>query len=396
MTHVMTRRVARMKLMDATIEARVTVNVTRWCEANGISRRTFYRHRKRIEQEGSWQPRSRRPKTSPGATPPEVTAAIVRLRTELAPASGADAIVAALAGVAAADGWQRKGWRVPHRSTVNKILKQQGLVTPEPRKRPKSSWRRFAYARPRDCYQIDATEVKLAAGATAVVFDVLDDCTRLLAACHAADAETAAAATAAIRAAAAACGPPAIVLCDNGSAFTGGPAYRGAGASTFGRAVTAMRARVIHSSPYHPQTCGKVERHHQTLKNWLATRPAPATVPELQALLDDYRDWYNTRRHHTAINAAPAQAWQAAPAHGGPGQLPRQDDAAIYKLTVTANGTIIINTLTINIGASHIGQPITAIRDHDHLTVYTTTGEPIGRMHLDYTKRYQGTISPAA
>jgi putative transposase len=130
-----------MKLMDAAIEAGVRVNVTQWCEANGISRRTFCRHRKRIGQEGSWQPRSRRPKTSPGATPPEVAAAIVRLRAQLAPASGADAIVAALGELAAADGWEHQGWRVPHRSTVNKILKQQGLVTPEPRKRPKSSWR---------------------------------------------------------------------------------------------------------------------------------------------------------------------------------------------------------------------------------------------------------------
>jgi putative transposase len=119
-------------------------------------------------------------------------------------------------------------------------------------------------------------------------------------------------------------------------------------------------------------------------------------VPELQALLDDYRAWYNTRRHHTAINATPAHAWNTAPAHGGPGHPPRQDDAAICKLTITANGTIIINTLTINIGGSRPGQPVTAIRDHDHLTVCTTTGEPTGRMHLDYTKRCQGTISPAA
>jgi putative transposase len=74
---------------------------------------------------------------------------------------------------------------------VNKVLKREGLVTPQPQKRPKSSFRRFAYARPWDCYQIDATEVKLATGEAVVVFDVLDDCTRLLAACHAAPAETA-------------------------------------------------------------------------------------------------------------------------------------------------------------------------------------------------------------
>jgi putative transposase len=384
-----------MKLMDATIEAGVKVNVTTWCETNGISRRTFYRHRARIEAEGSWQPRSRRPKTSPGATPPEVVAQIVALRTELAPASGADAIIAALAALAAAGGWEQRGWRVPHRSTVNKILKREGLVTPQPAKRPRSSFRRFAYARPRDCYQIDATEVALAAG-TAVVFDVLDDCTRLLAACHAADAETATAATAAIRAAAQACGAPGIVLCDNGSAFTGGPNARGAGAAAFGRAVAAMRARLIHSSPYHPQTCGKVERHHQTLKNWLATQPPPATVPELQDLLEAYRTWYNTRRHHTAVAATPRHAWDSAPAHGGPGHLPRQDDATIHKLTVAANGTITLGTLKISAGTHRAGQTITIIRDHHHATAYTPDGQPIGHIHLDHDKTYQGTLTPAA
>src|ERR1700727_2071076 len=100
MTQVMARQAARMKLMDATIEAGVKVNVTTWCETNGISRRTFYRHRARIEAEGSWQPRSRRPKTSPGATPPEVGAQIVALRPELAPPSGADAIIAPPGGLA--------------------------------------------------------------------------------------------------------------------------------------------------------------------------------------------------------------------------------------------------------------------------------------------------------
>jgi putative transposase len=385
-----------MKLMDATIEAGVKVNVTAWCEANGISRRTFYRHRKRIGQEGSWQPRSRRPKTSPGATPPAVVAQIVRLRTELAPASGADAIIAALGEQAAAGGWAAKGWRVPHRSTVNKILKREGLVTPEPRKRPKSSWRRFAYARPRDCYQIDATEVRLAGGATAVVFDVLDDCTRLLAACHAADAETAAAAIAALAAAVAACGAPGIVLCDNGAAFTGGPNARGAGAAAFGRAVAAAGTRLIHSSPYHPQTCGKVERHHQTLKNWLTTLPAPATLADLQTLLDAYRAWYNTRRHHTAIGATPRHAWDSAPAHGGPGHLPAQDDATIHKLTVAANGTIALGTLKIHVGTSRAGQPITVIRDHHHVTAYTPAGQPIGHIRLDHNTTYQGTLTPAA
>lgn len=383
-----------MRLMDATLAAGVQItNVSEWCRVSGVDRRTFYRHRQRIEAEGSWAPRSRRPRTSPGATPPQVAAEVVRLRGELAPDNGADAIIAALGPVAAAAAWEQRGWHVPHRSTVNKILSRAGLVTPEPRKRPRSSYRRFAYARPRDCYQVDATEVRLAGGQAAVVFDVLDDCTRLLAACRAAPAETAAAAVGAITAAAAAHGAPGIVLCDNGAAFSGGCAP---GQGAFARAVAAAGSRLIHSSPYHPQTCGKVERHHQTLKRWLAARPAPATLAGLQSLLDDYRDYYNTRRHHTAITTTPRQAWDTAPAHGGPRHLPRQDDATIHQLTVAANGTIKLGTLKINVGTARAGQAITAIRDHDRVTAYTPGGTPIGHIRLSHDKTYQGPLTPAA
>jgi putative transposase len=382
--------------MDAAITAGIDIpNVSEWCRVNGVNRRTFYRHKARIEAEGSWQPRSRRPKASPGQTPAAVEAEVIRLRKELAPDNGADVIIAALAGLAAGQDWAGRGLRVPHRSTVNKILKRAGLVTPQPGKRPRSSFRRFAYARPRDCYQIDATEVKLAGGGTAVVFDVLDDCTRLLAACTAAAAEDGASAAAAIQAAAAAFGAPGIVLCDNGTALSGG---RSRGQGKFARAVEAMGSRIVRSSPYHPQTCGKAERHHQTLKNWLARQPAqPAGLPGLQALLDDYRDWYNNRRHHTAIAATPRNAWDNAKAHGGPGHLPRQDDATIHTLTVAANGNVSIGAgLTIYIGRDRARQKITAIRDHHHVTAYTTDGKPIGHIHLDHAKRHQGTLKPAA
>jgi putative transposase len=386
-----------MKYMDAALTAGITIgNVAEWCRVNGVNRRTFYRHKARIDAEGAWAPRSRRPATSPGRTPAVVEAEIIRLRRELSPDNGADLILAALREIADAQDWASRGLAVPHRSTVNKILRRAGLVKPQPAKRPKSSFRRFAYARPRDCYQIDATIVRLAGGQAVVVFDVLDDCTRLLAACHAADAETAPAAVAALRAAARTCGAPGIVLSDNGMAFTGGPRAAGTTAGQFSRAVTALGARLIHSSPYHPQTCGKVERHHQTLKKWLALRPAPATTSDLQILLDHYRNWYNTR-HHTALGTTPRKAWDTANAHGGPGHLPRQDDATVHTLTVAANGTIHLGGgQTISIGRDRAGTTVTAIRDHTHVTVYTPSGDPLGHLHLNHTHRYQGTLKPAA
>lgn len=85
----MTRKRAIMRLMDATLTAGVKIqNVSEWCRINGVDRRTFYRHRARIAEEGQWQPRSRRPHTSPHATPQPIVEQILRLRQELVPDNG--------------------------------------------------------------------------------------------------------------------------------------------------------------------------------------------------------------------------------------------------------------------------------------------------------------------
>ncbi|WP_337822039.1 integrase core domain-containing protein [Amycolatopsis sp. A1MSW2902] len=390
--------------MDATLVVQAKLgNVSEWCRVNGVDRRTFYRHRARILDEGQWTERSRRPKTSPHATPEPVAAEIVRLRTELVPDNGADPIRDALQVLALEQGWDARGWRVPARATINRILARAGLLEGNPRKRLKASLRRFAYARPRDCYQIDATEVVLADGTKAVVFDVLDDCTRLLVACHAALSETSAAAVAAVTAAADAYGAPGIVLSDNGSAFTSRHRAN-TKPSAFTSTVTGWGTRLIHSSPYHPQTCGKVERHHQTLKRWLACQPAqPATLAELQTLLDAYREYYNTRRRHSALGRrTPHDTWTSADHLGGPQHLPVQADATVHHLTVNARGLVQLGrTARIRVGTAHAGHNITVIRDHDRATAYTSNGHPIGHIHLDHihldhAKRYQGTLTPAA
>ena len=388
-----------MRLMDAMHAAGVAIpNVSEWCRVNGVDRRTFYRHRARAREEGQWQPRSRRPKTIPHATPDPVVAEIVRLRGQLAPDNGADYIRDALTTLAVEQNWAcTTGWRVPSRATINRILSRHGLLETNPRKRPRSSWRRFSYARPRDCYQIDATETRLADGTTAVVFDVLDDHSRMLVASRAARGETSAAAVEAITAAFTAYGVPGIVLSDNGGAFTA--RHRdNAGPTRFELAVTAAGARLIHSSPYHPQTCGKVERHHQTLKKWLAHQPAPATLAELQALLDTHQTHYNTLRGHSALaRRTPRHVWDHAEHHGGPHHPPAQTDATVHYLTADRRGVVQIGRkLRFRAGPEHAGNPITVIRDLDRVTAYTSDGNPIGYIHLDHTKTYQGTLTPAA
>ena len=395
-----------MRLLDASLVAAVGhhaevfgLDFKGWCAANNISRSTAYRHKKRIEEQGRWEPLSTRPRSRPDhQTPEAVEAEIVRLRRELEAEPGqdcgADNVGYFLRQIAELDNWAERGWQVPSRATIHKIMKRHGLVRPQPRKRPKSSYRRFAYARPRDCYQIDATEVRLAGGQKAVVFEVLDDCTRLLAATVAWDVENAAGAIAAITRAFERFGVPALVLADNGSAFT--CRTRSTGITGFTRVVTAAGARLIHSSPYHPQTCGKVERHHRTFKAWLADQPTPANLTQLQAACDQYQAWYNTHRRHSAWNKPPQQAWNDAPTLSGPSQLPVQQDAQLKVLTVFTNGDIHLTGGTfVSIGRAHAGSRVTVLFDGDHLTIYSPTGSPLGHLHIDWTQTRQ-QLRPAA
>jgi putative transposase len=376
-----------MSLLDAQLAAGVNINATRFARQHGVSVRTVYRHRARVREDGEWRPRSRRPHRNPTATPPELEAWICKLRAGLSPDNGADFIRDGLLRVHAETS---PPWQVPARSTINRVLDRHDLLERNPAKRPRSSWRRFCYARPRDCYQIDATVVALAGGGTVVAFDVIDDCSRKLVACHAAHSETTRAAVAAITKAVDEHGAPGLVLSDNGIAFTNRLTHPGRGLSSFTRAVNSWGTRLIHSSPYHPQTCGKVERHHQTLKKWLATQRPPANLRELQRLLDIYREYYNTHRRHSALSGrvTPHQAWTTAASHGGPSNLPIQVDATVHRCTVYDTGTICVGGHRMSVGRALIGTTLTAIRDGDRATIYTPDGQPLGHAYLDPAKAY--------
>ena len=375
-----------MNLLDAQLAAGVQLNAAEFAREYGVSVRTVYRHQARTRTEGVWQQRSRRPLNSPRTTPADLDAWICKLRAELGPDNGADFIRDALIDVHTATS---PGWPVPARSTINRVLARHDLTARNPAKRPHSSFRRFAYARPRDCYQIDATNIRLTDGSLAAVFDVLDDCTRTLVACHATTAETTEGAITAIGQAFTTHGPSAIMLSDNGAAFTSRLLNPGS-ISTFVQTLLDHGVRPINSSPYHPQTCGKVERHHQTLKKWLSTQPTPATITELQHLLNTYREHYNTRRRHSALpqRSTPAQAWNNAPSHGGAGSLPMQTDATLHRCRVAATGAISVAGHSTSVGTTHAGTTVTAIRDSNHVTVYHHDGHPLGHFHLEPGKKY--------
>jgi transposase len=157
------------------------VSVTALCAELGLSRQTYYRLRRRYEAEGpaGLAPRSRRPHTSPGATDPALELEIIRLRTDPGwptPPRGAAAI---------ADELRRTGLACPAVSTIHRVLVRNGLVAPQPQKRPRASYTRFVYPDPNGCWQIDATRWALADGAEAWIMDVLDDHSRVVVAAYA-------------------------------------------------------------------------------------------------------------------------------------------------------------------------------------------------------------------
>ena len=257
--------------------------VSAFCREHRISRQTFYKWKRRAEAGGraGLEELSRRPSRSPSRTSDELEERIVRLRKEL------DDV-----------GWDHGPWSirqllarevamVPSESTIWRILVRRGLIVPEPRKRPKVSLRRFQYARPNDCWQIDATHWELADGTTIEIIDIIDDHSRVCVGAVAVASCTSIGAWKAFTLAGSTWGLPARVLSDNGLTFNG--SRRGI-TVTFEANVRAVGVSPIASSPFHPQTCGKVERFHQTLKQWLAKQPGARTLNELQSQLDIFVD----------------------------------------------------------------------------------------------------------
>ena len=293
-----------MDIRAATAFAGQIDNVSQFCRDQQISRQTFYKYRRRFGQNGlaGLQEQSRRPNSSPGQTPAAVEEAVLHQRKQLLEQGldhGPQSIVWAL---------QRQNRPVPSRSTVWRILTRHGLITAQPHKRPKSATTRFCFARPNQCWQSDWTCWHLADDTAVAIAGTLDDHSRYLTALQACGGQgTAELVWSVMLAGITECGVPAMSLSDNGIVYTG---RLHAFESAFEANLRALGTHTINSTPSHPQTCGKIERFWQTLKKWLRPHPVPATIDELNTLLDEFRDYYNHHRPHRALSGAtPAAAF---------------------------------------------------------------------------------------
>jgi transposase InsO family protein len=197
---------------------------------------------------------------------------------------------------------------VPALSTVHRVLRRRGFVTPQPQKRPRSSWIRFESVLPNETWQSDMTHWHLEDDQPVEIINYIDDHSRAVLASVAVPVATAAEVVRIFFKAAATYGLPQSVLSDNGAIYT--TAYRGSH-SGLEIELATLGITFKHGKPYHPQTQGKVERYHLTLKKWLRKKPAAATLVELQAQIDRFVHIYNEERPHTARGCPPMKAWRA-------------------------------------------------------------------------------------
>ena len=359
----------------------------------GVSRRWVITLVQRFlaEGEAGLAPQSRRPHESPGRTAQAVEDEIVALRKDL-DRDGHDAGAATIA----AHLEQRHG-HAPATSTIWRILSARGFVTPQPHKRPKSSYQRFAADAPNERWQLDITHYRLADGSEVEILNILDDHSRLCLAATTRRIFTAGDVNTAVEAATSAYGDPAGLLSDNGAVFTGAP--RRGGRVALEVTCHTRGIRFTHSRPYHPQTCGKVERFHQTLKKWLDHQPRPETVRQLQALLDRFRDYYNTSRPHRALGRrTPAQAYTARPKMVPTGAPIDTGHYRVRHDRIDSSGVITLRHNSrlhhIGLGRRHAGTRVLVLARDRHIRVLTTDGELLRELTLDPTRDYQPQARP--
>lgn len=377
---------ARLVITAVVLEGRSQAQVAR---DYGVSRSWVSRLVARYHDvgEAAFEPRSRRPRTCPNTTPPDVVDLITELRGKLT-ADGLDA------------GARTIAWHLQHHhrltvapATIWRHLKATGLIEPAPHKRPRTSYIRFAADLPNEMWQTDFTHVRLADGTDTEVLTFLDDHSRFVLACTAHHRVRGPDVVATFRAAISDNGVPAAVLSDNGMVFTTRLAGGRGGRNAFQSELARLHVEQRNSRPNHPTTCGKVERVQQTLKRWLAARPPATTLHALQHLLDQWREHYNTTRPHSALHGrTPLAAYTAkakAYPHGGAGTHERVRHDRIDtngKLTLRVHGRLH----HIGIGRTHARTPvIMLIADLDVRIVHALTGELLRELTIDPTRDYQ-------
>ncbi len=326
-------------------------NVTQLCRRFGISRKTGYKWLLRFAREGpsGLTEHSRRPLHSPRRTAPDAEARVTALR-ELHPGWGGRKLNRRLRDQGVSP--------VPAPSTITGILARNGLLNQD--RRLQRDWQRFEAEAPNRLWQMDFKGHIPAGSKRCHPLTVLDDHSRFnlcLAACADELSDTVQAQLTSVFQR---YGLPDRITTDNGSPW----GSSGQGLYTRLSAwLMRLGVRVGHSRPHHPQTQGKDERFHRTLRLEVISRRAVwHDLKELQQAFDAWRDVYNFERPHEALGLeVPSSRYQASlrsfPAVLPPIEYELGDDVRRVRDT----GRIKFQGRLVAVGKAFVGKPV-AIR----------------------------------
>lgn len=364
----------------------------------GVSQPTVSRWMTRYRQEGTaaFEPRSRRPHTNPRAIDEHTINAVLTERDRLV-ATGHDAGPETIA-------WhlRQQGLTTPSRATIARILTRNHRVQPAPKKKPKTAYTRFQAEQPNQCWQSDFTHYRLtptsgSPGMGVEIITWLDDHSRYALHISAHPRITGAIVLETFTTTITTYGTPASTLTDNGMVYTvrhAGNGRRG-GQTGLERYLAENNITQKNGRGNHPQTQGKVERFQQTLKNWLQRQHhPPASITDLQALLDRFRHEYNHHRPHRALNRqTPAAAYTTRP-KATPNTEPADRTHNRIRHDKVNEGSITLRHAGrlhhIGIGRRYNNQPVILIAQNREITViHATTGEILRELTLDPTRDYQ-------
>ena len=359
---------------------------TRLARDHSISERWVFELLRRFREGGyaALEPQSRRPKSCPHQVDAKVQELIVKLRRELT-AAGHDA------------GPQTIHYHlsetldeVPSVATVWRILKRNGLIDPQPHKRPRSSFIRFEAKLPNETWQLDSTPWQLADGSPVEVLNFLDDKSRLAVACKTFVTVKAADPVHVFHSASNEFGFPASLLSDNAAVFT---ARSRGGKVLLELELERLGIDFKHSTPYHPQTCGKVERFHQTVKRFLRMQPPASSMAELQFQLDAFREYYNNKRPHRALNRQTPMAVFNSLLKAKPTMQPASTDHRVRRDKIDPFGKVTLRYLGrlrhIPVGVAHKNRRVNLLVAGPDVRIIAEDGVLLRALTLDPTRNYQ-------
>lgn len=348
---------------------------------------TRYKH----EGEAAFTPKTRRPHTTPTATPQSTIDLIREIRATLETA-GHDADAHTIA-------WHLEthhNIRI-NPATIWRYLKHLGAITPQPQKRPRSSYIRFQADLPNETWQSDFTHFRLATGADTEIITWIDDHSRFALHVSAHHRITAKIVVTTFQETTQTHGEPASTLTDNGMVFTTKLAAGRRGLNSHNALEAHLATQGIrqkNSTPGHPTTCGKVERFQQTMKKWLRQQTPAHTLEELQHLINTFVTDYNHHRPHRSLGRhTPAEAYETlSKATPDPALLNTESRVRYDK--VDSTGSISFRHAGkmhhIGIGRHYKNTRVIMLIDGIEIRVVDQqTGELLRELTLDTSRDYQ-------